>query len=335
MTKISFINFSPEGRNKCTNIYVYFFPNQFKMNNYIFFLLLIFISCTESSRTKQVASNPIVEKKPAQVTSKAVVHLDSSTNNVYAWLEKYDFKENIVNRIAPPKGFKRKEVVKNSFADWLRHLPLKPKGAKVHLYNGELKYNQNVHVAVVDIDVGHRDLQQCADAVMRLKAEYHYGKKEYKNIHFNFTSGDKVSFEDWRKGKRPIISGSKVSFTPASSQSDNSYRNFKKYLTQIFSYAGTASLEKELLESSLKDIQIGDVFIQGGFPGHAVIVADLVENEKGEKQFLLLQSYMPAQEIHVLKNPNNENTSPWYDADFDSDLDTPEWGFTVRNLRRF
>ena len=305
------------------------------MKHHTFFIILFLISCSASSTSEQAGSNHIVIEKPKEVQAVAKIVLDTSKNNTYTWLENYNYKENLINRIAPPKGFKRKEVAVNSFADWLRHLPLKPKGAKVHLYNGELKYNQNVHVAVIDIDVGKRDLQQCADAVMRLRAEYHYSKKDYEKIHFNFTSGDKISFEDWRKGRKPIIKGNKVRFSSPTAQVDNSYRNFKKYMIQIFSYAGTASLEKELLERALKAIQIGDVFIQGGFPGHAVIVADVVENEKGAKQFLLLQSYMPAQEIHILKNPNKENTTPWYDANFESDLDTPEWGFTVRNLKSF
>lgn len=54
-----------------------------------------------------------------------------------------------------------------SFAEYLRNLPLKPHGTKVKYYNGEEKPN-DVYVAVIDIDVGTRDLQQCADAVIRL-----------------------------------------------------------------------------------------------------------------------------------------------------------------------
>ena len=69
----------------------------------------------------------------------------------------------------------------------------------------------------------------------------------------------------------------------------------------VFAWAGTYSLERELKPAALADIAAGDVFIKGGFPGHAVLVADVVENRTtGEKRFLLLQSYMPAQDIHVL-----------------------------------
>ncbi len=81
---------------------------------------------------------------------------------------------------------------------------------------------------------------------------------------------------------------------------------------------------------------IGDVFIKGGFPGHAVLVADMVENKAtGEKRFLLLQSYMPAQDIHVLKNPKSEDGTPWYTTPVGDQLVTPEWVFKGTALRRW
>ena len=102
-------------------------------------------------------------------------------------------------------------------------------------------------------------------------------------------------------------------------------------------YAGTASLSKELkVVTDKKEMQIGDVFIVGGFPGHAVLIVDMCENKKtGEKLFLIQQSYMPAQEIHVLKNFNNDELSPWYSINYYSELKTPEWTFESNQLKRF
>ncbi|MEM8908074.1 MAG: DUF4846 domain-containing protein, partial [Bacteroidota bacterium] len=226
-------------------------------------------------------------------------------------------------------------VEDHSFASWLRHLPLKPEGTAVHHFDGSLKANQQVHARVVNIETGNIDLQQCADAVMRLKAEYHYSLGDYQKIHFNFTSGDRVSFEDWRRGRRPSIKGNRVVFSPLGNQEDNSYHNFQRYLRQIFSYAGTASLAKEMQAIRLADLQAGDVFIQGGYPGHAVIVLDLVENAKGERLFLLAQSYMPAQDMHLLKNLQAPKQSPWYALDFGAQLQSPEWTFEREDLKRF
>ena len=104
----------------------------------------------------------------------------------------------------------------------------------------------------------------------------------------------------------------------------------------VFAYAGTLSLAKELNTVSVGEMKIGDVFIQGGSPGHAVIVVDMAENiTTGKKVFMLAQSYMPAQDIHVLKNPDNRKISPWYGVDFGEELNTPEWKFFKKDLKRF
>jgi hypothetical protein len=100
-------------------------------------------------------------------------------------------------------------------------------------------------------------------------------------------------------------------------------------------YAGTLSLEKSLKPKAIKDLEAGDVFIKGGSPGHAVIVIDVAVNAAGKKMFMLAQSYMPAQEIQVLKNLEESGKSPWYSIDFGKVLSTPEWIFSVTELRTF
>ena len=82
-------------------------------------------------------------------------------------------------------------------------------------------------------------------------------------------------------------------------------------------------------------MQIGDIFIQGGYPGHAIIIVDMIENTHGKKLYLLAQSYMPAQNIHILKNPMNKKLSPWYELVPNQDIYTPEWNFSVEDLKRF
>ena len=91
----------------------------------------------------------------------------------------------------------------------------------------------------------------------------------------------------------------------------------------VFTWAGTYSLERELTPKPVAELTAGDLFIKGGFPGHAVLVADAVENRAtGERRFLLLQSFMPAQDIHVLKNRPIADGSPWYPLDFGDRLVT-------------
>ena len=252
----------------------------------------------------------------------------------YNWLTSYDDSQSIQNRIEPPAGFKRTSCASGSFCDWLRNLQLKAPGSHVYHHDGTRKFAA-VHHSVIDLDTGKRNLQQCADAVMRLKAEYHYSRKDFERIHFNFTSGHKVSFDDWRQGKKPIVRGNKVRFSDPDTSTDDSYANFKKYMRQIFTYAGTLSLSKEMTPVDISDIQVGDVFIWGGSPGHAVLVIDVVGNDEGRKMFLLAQSYMPAQDMHILKNPFHPGQGPWYSADFQGELKTPEWNFIKADLKRF
>lgn len=243
--------------------------------------------------------------------------------------------ETLAKRFSPAHGFARTEVKENSFAFYLRNLLLHEDGKKVELFNGSLKGNQTAQAAVVKMDVGTQDLQQCADAVMRLRAEYLYQQKKYDQLHFNFTNGFNAKYSTWRNGNGIAVKGNRVSWIN-SSKSNGSYESFRKYLNKVFMYAGTASLEKELKQKELKDIEAGDVFIKGGHPGHAVLVVDVATNDEGDKVFMLAQSYMPAQEIHILNNPSNSTLSPWYQvSEVEDMIQTPEWTFYSNQLRTF
>ena len=240
----------------------------------------------------------------------------------------------IEGRISVPEGFKRLPVEPGSFQEYLRQLPLKPEGSMVKLHNGLPKLNVMVHEAVVDLDIGRKDLHQCADAVIRLHAEYHFRNGNHSDIQYDLTNGFRVEYERWRDGERVQVRGNETWWAPSGSP-DESYSGFWKYLEFIFTYAGTISLSNELKPGDPAKIAAGNVFIQGGSPGHAVIVVDVAENEAGERVFLLAQSYMPAQEIHVLKNPMDNTLSPWYKADFGDELNTPEWTFRSQDLKAF
>ncbi|MCW5770243.1 MAG: DUF4846 domain-containing protein [Rhodospirillaceae bacterium] len=250
----------------------------------------------------------------------------------YSWPHSAN-AETIEQRFAPPPGFARVAVTPGGFADWLRHLPLKPAGAPVLLYDGRRKADQTRHAAVVDIDVGRRDLQQCADSVIRLRAEYLYAgdPAERAGIAFAFTSGDRVSFARWAEGWRPVVSRNRVSWRRDGARGMGRAQ-LAAYLATIFAYAGTQSLERELVPVPPGSLaRGGDIFIEGGFPGHAVIVVDVAADPNGRRVMLLAQGFMPAQSLHVIKNPKG---GVWYDAAA-GDPETPEWRFKAGHARRF
>ena len=269
---------------------------------------------------------------PAQLEFVALAdEAGTSKPNAYAW-HKGQIERRFESAILPPVGFQRTRVAPTSFGAWLRGLPMKANDAPVLLYTGDPKWRQDVHAGVIDIDVGTRDLQQCADAIMRLRAEWLWSQNRASEIGFNYTGGGRVPFSRWARGERPSESGKSWR---KRGKRDSSYSSFRRYMIQVFAYAGTYSLSKELKRIDPQNIAIGDVFIKGGFPGHAVLVADMVENGSGEKRFLLVQSFMPAQDMHVLRNPADPAGSPWYSADISWPIATPEWTFQKGSLKRW
>jgi len=215
-----------------------------------------------------------------------------------------------VRDIPCPPGYKRISWEPDSFGSWLRNIPLK-KDKTVHLFDGSLKANQAAQFAVLELTVGNRDLQQCADAIMRLRAEYLYDRRQFNAI--RFYDNNKSCYACPENCSRAV---------------------FEKYLEKVFSYCGTLSLQKQLADCPLHETAAGNVIIQGGSPGHAVIIVDIAENASGHKIYLIAQSYMPAQEMHILNNPFQQEISPWYS--FESvDIQTPEWNFVNARLKKW
>jgi len=286
----------------------------------LFTLTLFFPACGQAEKLNQTKPGDKIEPT-AETKQKSFINESGTT---------------VETRFTLPDDFKRVDVQPGSFAEYLRKLPLKPHGSKVKYYDGTVKNNYGVYDAVVDMDIGTRDLQQCADAIMRLRGEFLFQQKKYDEIHFNFTNGFRVDYSKWAEGYRIVVNGNK-SFWKKSASASNTYNDFRRYMNVIFAYAGTLSLEKELKPAAYNNLQVGDIFIQGGSPGHGVIVVDLAVNtETGDKIYLLAQSYMPAQETHILKNPMNQDLSPWYALNLKNKIvETPEWQFKSKDLKRF
>jgi hypothetical protein len=217
-----------------------------------------------------------------------------------------------IKSIPLPAGFERIKVDSGSFTKFLRNINLK-ENTTVYLFNGQPKRNQSAQYALLDVSTGNKDLQQCADAVMRLRAEYQFSQKQFEQI--IFYDNDKTTY----------------TFSAPFTR-----ERFDKYLSRVFGMCGSASLSKQLKPvGSFSQIQPGDVLIRGGFPGHAVIVMDVAVNASGKKIYLLAQSYMPAQDIHVLKNPMNTDLSPWYEVNDENIIATPEYTFMQHELKRW
>lgn len=236
------------------------------------------------------------------------------------------------SRINTPQGYSRVQGEEGSLTSFLRNYPLLEYGAPVLLYDGSKKGRQNDHVSVFDLPIEEYDLQQCADSIMRVYAEYYWSTGQYDRIAFHFVDGFLAEYTKWRDGYRISVDGNNVSWVHSKSY-DDSYECFVNYMKIVFSYAGTLSMNEEATETSLDKLKVGDIFIKGGSPGHVVMVVDMCENEAGEKAFLLAQGYMPAQQFHILKNDRHEDDPWYYEHEVEYPFDTPEYTFGEGSLK--
>ncbi|GAA4277236.1 DUF4846 domain-containing protein [Aquimarina mytili] len=242
--------------------------------------------------------------------------------------------DSIATRVLVPEGYKRVIYDKNSFENYLRYYPLKPYGSKIINYDDTEYFAQDWHEAILEISVPKNGLQQCADALMRIRSEYLWQQNRKDEIGFNFTSGHYCSWIKYAEGYRPKISGNRVTFHKTASP-NHSKSNFYKYLNLIYTYAGTLSMHTELEKVEVDDIKIGDMLVKPGSPGHIEIIVDEIVNELGDKMYLLAQGNTPAQSVCLLKNFENVSISPWYRFDKNEPVYTPSYYFDEARFIRF
>jgi hypothetical protein len=239
---------------------------------------------------------------------------------VYPWLDDGGAAhERLEDRFAPPHGFTRVRAAPDSWAAWLRRLPLLPAGSPVLAYDGRTLAAPAA--AVVALDVGERDLQQCADSIIRLRAEYLFSRGRTDDIAFHFTNGDLARFPRWAAGWRPRLVGKTKVVWERKGKRGRGHAALRAYLNTVYLWAGTASLAKQTPRAPFADAAAGDFVVLGGFPGHAVLILDVAVAPDGRKKALLGQGFMPA----------------WFDLPRDGGLKTPSWPapFPGESLRRF
>ena len=261
----------------------------------------------------------VVETAAAIIETPSLINKDSLTINT---------------RVNIPAGYKRVNYPKGSFEDYLRNYKLKPFGSKIINYDDSEYFWQRGHIGILDIPVPKNGLQQCADALIRIRSEYLWDTNRKAEIGFKFTSGHYCSWLKYAEGYRPKIKGNKVSFHKTATP-NSSKENFYKYLNLIYMYSGTLSLYNELESIKAKNLKIGDMLIKGGSPGHIVMLCDEVINNKGEKLFLLFQGNTPAQSVHLVKNLDDSSISPWYQLKDDAVVPVSNYTFSNAKFVRF
>ena len=236
--------------------------------------------------------------------------------------------DSVEERFAVNAGYERVAVKDGSFGAFLRALPLLPAGTPVTAFDGRI-IDAPWARAVVDLDVGSKDLQQCADSAIRLWAEYRFarGDADIAGFVIHATSGDPLPWARYRDGDRPVVKGNRISWQTKKAAPSSSKATFRAYLDAVFMWAGSKSLKDDTVAVEGSNVEAGDLLVVGGSPGHVLVVLDVAR--AGAKQQLLIgEGYMPAQSFHVLG---------WFDVADDGSVVVPSWSspFERSTRRRF
>lgn len=295
------------------------------MKKFSFLLILLMILSSEKSKLSS-------ENNSKVHTDESVKRIDEKSSFVKINQEKNTIRE----RFSAPESFVWIEEKPGSSGYFIENFKLKNYGSPIVKFNGEKIANQTLHEAVFDISVGNKDLQQCADAVIRLRAEYLKSIGKEDEIGFHYTSGDFLKWSDYKNGGRLFVNGTKVTRGSISAV-DSSVNSFQNYLDNIYNYAGTISLNRETKPvTKNSDLKTGDILITPGSPGHVVFIAGVSKNSEGKKLYLLGEGFTPAQSISLMTNPYNPKISPWYELDVNAaEITTSRFSFNPVNFRSF
>lgn len=234
--------------------------------------------------------------------------------------------------ISGPQSIENATSITHREGTWqyfLKHLPVLK--APIKDYMGNSVPDQEKAIGILTYDVGNRDLQQCADALIRLRAEYLFAQKQYGTISFQFTNGQLYAYQQYCAGLRPVMRNGKLSFAKGVNCAVN-HASLRAYLDIVYTYAGTISLHRELLTTD--KLEIGTVIISPGSPGHCCMIVDEALNEQGEIVYRLAESFTPAQSIYILRNPRDPKGGPWYRLGKGT-INTASYNFTKYTLRKF
>ncbi len=228
----------------------------------------------------------------------------------------------ITQAYPPPPGATR--VAPDAFGQWLQARTLAPADQPVRTHAGAV-VPQDARVIQLPLVPG--DLQQCADTAIRLRSEWQ--REQGLPVTWHATSGDLVPWSRWQAGERPRAEGKGLTWSSGGARGDSD-ASWERYLAAVFTWAGTASLQAHDTVPAASP-QPGDVVVQGGFPGHAVILLDVAVEPDGDTWVLVAEGFMPAQDAHVQHGPHHQ----WWAWDPVEGLALPYWPLPAEGLRRW
>ncbi len=243
-------------------------------------------------------------------------------SEVYPWLEgRYDPAHSIYMRIPPPQGFRRVAVPEGSFAHWLRFLPLR---------NRRPGPGHPGLLAWVDLPALEGTGGSPEDCLQRLRSEYLHAVGQ----------DDRLAWAVSHHPSEPAVRWTAWSANPPAAMTSpathpvgrEDYATLHAFLRKVLPMTTTLTLSRDLRPAE-GELAIGQVWHHppagpDAPPGHAVLVADVVENPRsGERAFLLLQATLDEPFPAVVVNPGHSSAGPWFSTPVGPALRLPGWTF--------
>jgi hypothetical protein len=202
----------------------------------------------------------------------------------------------LIELLPIPPGWQRTPVEPGSFGAYVQGLPFEPTDS-TYFWDGRVEIYHGV--AAVHHLENLTENQQCADIIMRLYSEY----RKDNNLPLTWHSVN-GSIKTWNGN------------------------NFNRYMNDIYAYSNTYSLsEYDSYAVPLSDMKPGDILIIPGFPGHTVIVADVIRKNDRLK-IAVIEGYTPAVQPFLF-SADHEVFIEWIDG-----VTISGYNFTENNLRR-
>jgi hypothetical protein len=222
----------------------------------------------------------------------------------------------------------------DSWAEWLRLLPLAAPGTPVRNFRGETVVpGDDEHLAaVVAIDIGTQDIQQSADVILRLHGEWRWFRDDLRMLYLSDTRLE-LPLGKWLAGERLVAAGGLPKWVPeAAPQPKLDHAAFREYLDSVFAWSDARALLGESVALPPEGLEPGAFFLAQGPPAEVLVVLDVATSPAGERAMLLAQALNPTESIHVIR-PSRD--ASWFPVRTDQPVRVPRARpFAWKDLRR-
>ena len=202
----------------------------------------------------------------------------------------------LLELLSIPPGWQRVPVEPGSFGAYIQSLPFETTDT-TYFWDGRTGIYHSV--AAVHHLTHFTENQQCADIIMRYYSQYR--KEKGLPVTWHHVNG---TVKKW----------------------DGS--NFNGYMNNIYAYSNTYSLyQYDSHAVTLAEMKAGDILIIPGFPGHTVIIADVIKKDDRLK-IAVVEGFTPAVQPFLYRN-NHEVFLEWNDGVWVSG-----YHFFSENIRR-